>query len=736
MVVVSLAVVGITTYLLFRTAMDEEKARLVEAARSQARLIEAIARFDAVWSEDYPGGPLAATMSQIDDAHEHYEGFGNTGEFTLARRQEDEIVFLLSHRHYDLTQPKPVPFDSDIAEPMRQALLGASGTLIGLDYRGEVVLAAHEPVEDLGLGIVAKIDMAEIRAPFLRAGGIAVGCALFVVLLGSVLFFRVRNPIIRSLQLSLQESSESQSEIQALLKGARAVLEYKDFKSAAGVVFGTCKRLIGAQAGYVALLTQDGQNNEVVLLDSGGLPCSVDPSLPMPIRGLRAQAYHNREVVIDNEFSTSEWTTCLPEGHAAIRNVLFAPLVIDQKTVGLLGLANKPTEFTESDSRVALAFAEYAAIALRSSRAIESLSDSEERFRSVAESANDAIISIDHQGLVAYWNEASEAVFGYRAAEITGKPMTIIMPQRFREAHEAGLARVVETGESRSGGWIAGGTVYFTGMVRDITERINTTRELQEHRQHLEELVERRTHELRQTVERLESETIEREHAEVELRLLNERLVQVQEAERQHIAHELHDEIGQALTALNLHLARARTLSEENIAPHIRDAQGMVEELVEHIRDVSLNLRPGMLDDVGLVPTLNWHLKRFESQTGISVDFTHSGVERRFGRDLELGAYRIVQEALTNVARHSASQKATVALGLKNDHLWLQVEDKGVGLPMHTDRGLGILGMRERAASLGGLLDVTSEPSVGTCVVAELPLHQKQSARKGGGLAA
>ena len=245
-------------------------------------------------------------------------------------------------------------------------------------------------------------------------------------------------------------------------------------------------------------------------------------------------------------------------------------------------------------------------------------------------------------------------------------------------------------------------------------------------------MVEKRTQELGQTVERLQSETVEREHAEVELRLLNERLVQVQEAERQHIAHELHDEIGQALTALNLHLARARTLSEEDMAPHLRDAQDMVGELVEHIRDVSLNLRPGMLDDVGLVPTVNWHLKRFESQTGIPVDFTHNGIEQRFGRDLELGAYRIVQEALTNVARHSASDKATVAIRLTDDRLCLRIEDQGVGLPSHIETGAGILGMRERAASLGGSLKVTSEPNAGTRVVAEFPIHNSKRLKKGG----
>ena len=128
--------------MLFQTALDEERARLVETAKSQARLIEAIARFDAKYSNDYPSGAREATLSQIVDAHRHYRGFGETGEFTLSRRDGGDIVFLLSHRHSDLRTPKSVPFDSGLAEPMVRALSGQSGTIIGLDYRGETVLAA------------------------------------------------------------------------------------------------------------------------------------------------------------------------------------------------------------------------------------------------------------------------------------------------------------------------------------------------------------------------------------------------------------------------------------------------------------------------------------------------------------------------------------------------------------------------------------------------------------------
>jgi PAS domain S-box-containing protein len=212
MTTVSLVVSGIAIYLLYRAALGEERARLLETTQSQARLIEAVTRFDAIYSRDYPEGAEAATLSQIIDAHNNYRGFGKTGEFTLARRQGDSIVFILSHRHHDLTYPRPVPFVSELAEPMRQALLGHSGTLIGSDYRGEVVLAAHEPVADLDLGIVAKIDMVEIREPFIRAGAAAVGVALLFVLLGSTAFIRISNPMIRRLREYADNLKESLEE--------------------------------------------------------------------------------------------------------------------------------------------------------------------------------------------------------------------------------------------------------------------------------------------------------------------------------------------------------------------------------------------------------------------------------------------------------------------------------------------------------------------------------------------
>lgn len=210
---VALLVGGITIFLLYRAAIQEERERLMETAQSQARLIEAIARFDRVQSSDYRGGSAAATISQIVDAHQYFKGVGETGEFTLARREGDQIIFLLNHRHHDLEDLQPVPWDSELAQPMRLALSGFSGTVIAVDYRGATVLAAHEPVAELNLGIVAKIDLAEVRSPFINAGLVAFAAGALVIMGASLLFLRISNPMISQIQ-------EQNARLRAILSNA------------------------------------------------------------------------------------------------------------------------------------------------------------------------------------------------------------------------------------------------------------------------------------------------------------------------------------------------------------------------------------------------------------------------------------------------------------------------------------------------------------------------------------
>lgn len=156
-----------------------------------------------------------------------------------------------------------------------------------------------------------------------------------------------------------------------VLNVSHSILEKKSFTEAARAIFDYCKKLTGAKSGYVALLTEDGKENEVLFLDSGGLPCKVDPNLPMPLRGLRVSAYKLQKVVYENDFMDSEWAHFLPEGHVELQNVMFAPLNVGQRTVGILGLANKPEGFSEKDVEIAAAFGELAALAIQNSRLME-----------------------------------------------------------------------------------------------------------------------------------------------------------------------------------------------------------------------------------------------------------------------------------------------------------------------------------------------------------------------------
>ncbi|MCX8035662.1 MAG: PAS domain S-box protein [Candidatus Sumerlaeia bacterium] len=315
------------------------------------------------------------------------------------------------------------------------------------------------------------------------------------------------------LEQALQDSRRRQMEIAALLAGARVILEKTTFVETAETIFAFCKNLIQATAGYIAILSKDGTQNEVVFLDAGGLPCNVDPSLPMPIRGLREVTYRTGEPVFDNDFPSSRWMEYMPEGHAVLQNVLFAPMKIENRVVGLIGLANKPGGFVEHDARMATAFGELAALALQNSRAREALEHSEARFRSLAETANDAVITIDAAGKIVFWNRAAETIFGYSADEMLGQPLERIIPESMRAAHRCALLRVAETGQTRLVGktlalpglrkdgsefplelslasWQTVEGRFFTGIVRDITERKRAEAEIRALNAELAERIE------------------------------------------------------------------------------------------------------------------------------------------------------------------------------------------------------------------------------------------------------
>jgi len=210
-------------------------------------------------------------------------------------------------------------------------------------------------------------------------------------------------------------------------------------------------------------------------------------------------------------------------------------------------------------------------------------------------------------------------------------------------------------------------------------------------------------------------------------------LVDIQEAERRRVARELHDQLGQALTGLQFMLEAAKVRGPGTEAVSLDEIQKYVGDLMEQTREMSLNLRPSMLDDLGLLPTLQWHFERYTRQTGIKIDFRNNGCNDRLASEIETAAYRIIQEALTNAARYARVKSVFVGLDIRDDSLWLEVLDKGQGFDASAasqkpSSGLG--GMRERAALLGGILTVYSRPRQGTQVIAALPLNGRVLERR------
>jgi PAS domain S-box-containing protein len=238
----------------------------------------------------------------------------------------------------------------------------------------------------------------------------------------------------------------------------------------------------------------------------------------------------------------------------------------------------------------------------------------------------------------------------------------------------------------------AAGRRYVGGMAVNVTERLHAEQKLQEYAR--------------------------------QLQALSRRLLEVQEQERRALARELHDEVGQALTGLKLTLEAAHH-DPGGAGERLGEALALVQDLAGRARDLSLRLRPTMLDDLGLLPALLWYQERYTARTGVHVRLGHCGLGRRFAPAVETAAYRIAQEALTNVARHARVGEAVVWAEVEGGWLRLAVEDWGVGFdPAARTNGEsgGVSGMRERAALLGGRLVVEAVPGAGTRVVAELPV--------------
>ena len=233
---------------------------------------------------------------------------------------------------------------------------------------------------------------------------------------------------------------------------------------------------------------------------------------------------------------------------------------------------------------------------------------------------------------------------------------------------------------------------------------------------------------LEQRLRRQMSKDLELAH---ELQELSAKLVTAQEQERRHIARELHDEIGQALTAIKVELAYAQRSIEGAMGPTtvLQSARSITDSALHQVRDLSYLLHPAALDEFGLASAIDSYMKTFAKRYGLATELIQEGMEGRLAPEIEAAAYRIVQEALNNVAKHAKATECRVRLVRLPDALRITVEDNGTGFNpaaarSNDRRGLGLIGMRERASHLQGSVAIDSAPGRGTRVIVELPVRR------------
>ncbi len=458
----------------------------------------------------------------------------------------------------------------------------------------------------------------------------------------------------------------------------------------------------------------------------------------------------------------------MPDGHVELKNVLFAPLLIKKKVVGLLGLANKEGGFNKYDAHLATAFGELAAITLINSRTLELLEDNEERYRSLAQSASDSIISIDNKGKIFYWNKAAEEMFGYHNKEIVGKELSIIMPQRFVEDHQKGLQRLTKERTPRLIGrsvemigmrkdgfefpielslsmWKSKGETFYTGIIRDITDRKEAEEALRHARDSLEIRVKERTSELSEANKLLLQEIAERKKIENillinqrKLRSMSSQLSIAEEKERRRIASELHDSIGQTLAILKIKLEEANELAvNKRVANLIKETVKHIEQTIVDTRTLVFDLSSPVLYTLGLEAALEKLTEQVKERYQINTKFVDDQMTKPLDDDVNIILFQAVRELLINVVKHAQAKNVEVSIQKDGDSVLISVSDDGIGFDTSVigstwdkKEGFGLYSLRERLDNLDGYLEIQSEKGLGTKIRLMAPLKGKRLSRR------
>src|SRR6202795_286025 len=368
----------------------------------------------------------------------------------------------------------------------------------------------------------------------------------------------------------------------------------------------------------------------------------------------------------------------------------------------------------------------------------------EERFRLLVDAVQDyAIFMLDVQGHVSSWNTGAQRIKGYAVSEIIGKHFSVFYPEEDLRADKPAreLEIAAKEGRFEDEGWRlrkdgsrfwanviitairddTGTLIGFGKVTRDFTERVWANEVLRK------EIIER-------------TETQRKLHdSEKSLRQLSLRLLQTQDEERRRIGRDFHDSVGQYLVGLKMKVDSLKSVAErtrrEDIG-ELAECSQMIEEAIKEVRTISYILFPPMLEELGLKSAIPWYLEGFTKRSGIKTTFEVSSVFDRIPGDLELALFRVLQESLTNVHRHSGSSRASVRLLTRNRAVILQVTDAGKGTESKNweDRaqewmgtfGVGLRGMNERMRQLGGGLELSSAHG-GTTVTATVPLRDSEA---------
>jgi PAS domain S-box-containing protein len=350
---------------------------------------------------------------------------------------------------------------------------------------------------------------------------------------------------------------------------------------------------------------------------------------------------------------------------------------------------------------------------------------SQARLGAIVDSAMDAIITVDEEQKIVLFNRAAEQVFRVRRDDVLGSSLDRFLPARFRGAHRGHIEHFGHTGvTSRKMGdvttlWalradgknesgkefpieasisqaVEDGRRYFTVILRDITRRKQAEDELKRQQQ--------------------------------ELRELSARVLEAREDEKAHIARELHDELGQLLTALKMDLRWLRERLPGELGAKADEMGELLDKTVASTRRISADLRPLMLDDLGLADAAQWLVEDFARRSGVKCEFRipqDAGLED-ISKGVSTAVYRAVQESLTNIGRHAGARSAWVLLTMEGGELLVEVEDDGRGIApedLAKARSLGLRGMRERVAYLGGSLEIGRAPRGGTRLRIRVPLR-------------